>query len=104
MFLEIKDNVLPLMRDMYGNYVIQKFFEYGDQPKKTFLFERMKGKIPELSKQRYACRVVQKVSQQNLQQSKSSTNNSLGSEVHPVGATRGYSCRTRQTRLGDDVS
>ena len=30
-FRELEPNALPLMTDVFGNYVIQKFFEHGDQ-------------------------------------------------------------------------
>ncbi|KAK6065758.1 hypothetical protein SCUP234_12433 [Seiridium cupressi] len=60
-FQEIKTNALPLMKDVFGNYVIQKFFEHGSQIQKTILAREMNGKVAELSTQMYACRVVQKV-------------------------------------------
>ena len=49
------------MTDVFGNYVIQKFFEHGNQQQKKQLADKMKGHIPELSLQMYGCRVVQKV-------------------------------------------
>ena len=49
------------MKDVFGNYVIQKFFEHGNQIQKKVLAEKMKGKMISLSIQTYACRVVQKV-------------------------------------------
>ena len=49
------------MKDVFGNYVIQKFFEHGNQVHKKIFAGMMKGKIPELSLQMYGCRVVQKV-------------------------------------------
>jgi len=52
---------LQLMQDIFGNYVIQKFFEHGDQTQKRLLANRMKGHVFELSMQMYGCRVVQKV-------------------------------------------
>jgi mRNA-binding protein PUF3 len=60
-FLEIEPNILPLMRDVFGNYVIQKFYEHGNQAQKKILAEKMKGKVVWLSQDTYACRVVQKV-------------------------------------------
>lgn len=61
-FREIEPNAIQLMKDVFGNYVIQKFFEHGNQVQKKILAGMMKGKITELSTQMYACRVVQKVS------------------------------------------
>lgn len=52
---------MQLMKDVFGNYVIQKFFEHGNQVQKKILATMMKGKVAELSTQMYACRVVQKV-------------------------------------------
>lgn len=60
-FQEIFPNSLQLMTDVFGNYVIQKFMEHGDQMQKTLLLEQMKGHVLTLSLQTYGCRVVQKV-------------------------------------------
>src|ERR1700761_4539660 len=61
-FREIEPNAIQLMKDVFGNYVIQKFFEHGSQVQKKVLASVMKGKVVDLSLQMYACRVVQKVS------------------------------------------
>jgi mRNA-binding protein PUF3 len=60
-FREIEPNALQLMKDVFGNYVIQKFFEHGNQLQKKIIAGQMKGKVAELSTQVYSCRVVQKV-------------------------------------------
>lgn len=62
MFNEIRPNLLPLMKDVFGNYVVQKFFQFGDQIQKKYMVTRMKGQIPDLSTSVYGCRVVQTVS------------------------------------------
>lgn len=49
------------MQDEFGNYVIRKLFEHGNQVQKKELINKMKGKVVDLSMQVYACRVVQKV-------------------------------------------
>ncbi|KAI1312133.1 ARM repeat-containing protein [Xylaria venustula] len=59
-FNELKDNAIQLMKDVFGNYVIQKFFEHGALYQKSLLALQMKGNMMELSVQMYACRVVQK--------------------------------------------
>jgi mRNA-binding protein PUF3 len=59
-FAEIEPNAVQLMKDVFGNYVMQKLFEYGDQVQKKVLANAMKGKVVDLSMQPYACRVVQK--------------------------------------------
>ena len=60
-FQELQGDALPLMQDVFGNYVIQKFFEHGDQTQKKILAGKMKGHVLALANQMYACRVVQKV-------------------------------------------
>ncbi|KAI4596581.1 mRNA binding protein puf3 [Pestalotiopsis sp. 9143b] len=60
LFNEILPNALQLTKDVFGNYVIQKFFEHGSQVQKTALARVMQGSIPDLSINMYACRVVQK--------------------------------------------
>ena len=52
---------MQLMTDVFGNYVIQKFFEHGNQSQKKILANQMKTHILALSLQMYGCRVVQKV-------------------------------------------
>ena len=49
------------MMDVFGNYVIQKLFEHGNQAQKKALAQQMMGHILALSTQMYGCRVVQKV-------------------------------------------
>jgi mRNA-binding protein PUF3 len=61
-FKEILQDMMQLMQDVFGNYVIQKFFEHGDQNQKKMLATKMKGHVFNLSLQMYGCRVVQKVS------------------------------------------
>ena len=51
------------MTDIFGNYVIQKLFEHGNQSQKKVLANQMKGHMVALSTQMYGCRVVQKVGQ-----------------------------------------
>lgn len=60
-FEEILPNAMQLMQDVFGNYVIQKFFEHGDQTQKKVLGNRMEGSVITLSTSTYGCRVVQKV-------------------------------------------
>ncbi|KAG8901134.1 hypothetical protein FRB99_005550, partial [Tulasnella sp. 403] len=56
----VPDHALPLMTDVFGNYVIQKLFEYGTMVQKDILVGTMSGHILALSLQMYGCRVVQK--------------------------------------------
>lgn len=66
-FSELLSNALPLMQDVFGNYVIQKFFEHGDQTQKRILAGKMTGHVLALANQTYACRVVQKVGSKDKQ-------------------------------------
>jgi len=58
------DEVLPvianLMVDAYGNYVVQKFFDFGTDGQKEILANRLQGHVFLLSTHSYGCRVIQK--------------------------------------------
>jgi mRNA-binding protein PUF3 len=60
-FSEIGPSSLKLMTDVFGNYVIQKLFEFGSDEQKAALVSKMEGHVLNLSLQMYGCRVVQKV-------------------------------------------
>lgn len=61
---EVFENILPysidLMKDVFGNYVIQKFFEFGNENQIHLLCQNFKGHVLELTLQTYGCRVIQK--------------------------------------------
>jgi mRNA-binding protein PUF3 len=54
------------MKDVFGNYVVQKLFDHCNQIQKTLLAQAMKGWVVSLSVHPYACRVLQKVPKPNL--------------------------------------
>jgi hypothetical protein len=60
----IFDEILPaahsLMTDVFGNYVLQKLFEYGTPDQCEALALLLTGQSVQLSMQMYGCRVVQK--------------------------------------------
>ncbi|KAG8929614.1 mRNA binding protein puf3 [Tulasnella sp. 418] len=56
----LPDHALSLITDVFGNYVIQKLFEYGTAQQKEQLAATMTGHILSMSQQMYGCRVVQK--------------------------------------------
>ncbi|RYR13853.1 hypothetical protein Ahy_B04g070625 isoform H [Arachis hypogaea] len=60
-FKEVLPHASKLMTDVFGNYVIQKFFEYGSPEQRRELASRLGGQILPLSLQMYGCRVIQKV-------------------------------------------
>lgn len=59
-FPEILPQARTLMTDVFGNYVIQKFFEYGTETQTKQLATLLKGCVLQLSLQMYGCRVIQK--------------------------------------------
>lgn len=59
-FTELVPMMLSLMTDVFGNYVIQKFFEHGAREQRVSLAGFMAGHVLDLSLQMYGCRVVQK--------------------------------------------
>lgn len=48
------------MTDVFGNYVIQKFFEFGTNEQKATLAQKVRGHVLPLALQMYGCRVIQK--------------------------------------------
>lgn len=58
-FDEIMPNAYQLMTDVFGNYVIQKLFEHGNQRQKAALAKKMENHVLPLSMQMYGCRVSQ---------------------------------------------
>ncbi|XP_051954771.1 pumilio homolog 2-like isoform X7 [Xyrauchen texanus] len=59
-FGEILQAAYQLMTDVFGNYVIQKFFEFGSIDQKLALASRIRGHVLPLALQMYGCRVIQK--------------------------------------------
>ncbi|XP_009883618.1 PREDICTED: pumilio homolog 2 isoform X3 [Charadrius vociferus] len=59
-FNEIVQAAYQLMTDVFGNYVIQKFFEFGSLDQKLALATRIRGHVLPLALQMYGCRVIQK--------------------------------------------
>ncbi|QRV85794.1 Pumilio-family RNA binding repeat [Ceratobasidium sp. AG-Ba] len=56
----LPDGLFSLMTDVFGNYVIQKLFEFGSVEQRNVLVSVMEGRMLSLSLQMYGCRVVQK--------------------------------------------
>jgi len=59
-FDEIMPTAQSLMTDVFGNYVLQKLFEYGTADQCEALALLLKGQSVQLAMQMYGCRVVQK--------------------------------------------
>lgn len=55
------DTVLyTLMTDVFGNYVVQKMLEYGNETQKCVISSHLKDRVLILTTQMYGCRVIQK--------------------------------------------
>ena len=48
------------MKDVFGNFVVQMILEYGTQERIDQLFKCIYSQVPDLSFDKYGCRVVQK--------------------------------------------
>lgn len=59
-FDEVILHAHSLMTDVFGNYVIQKFFEHGTPEQKSLLALAIRGNVLTLALQMYGCRVIQK--------------------------------------------
>ncbi|KAJ7962662.1 putative Pumilio [Quillaja saponaria] len=60
LFEEVLPHASKLMTDVFGNYVIQKSFEYGSPKQRVKLADQLSGQMLPLSLQMYGCRVIQK--------------------------------------------
>ena len=56
-----KKDLLSIISDLFGNYVIQKFIEYGNEGVKQTIRDVIAGRIKTLSEHMYGCRVIQKI-------------------------------------------
>ncbi|CCM02367.1 uncharacterized protein FIBRA_04462 [Fibroporia radiculosa] len=77
----VPHNVLQLIQDVFGNYVIQKLFEHGTQVQKTILANAMESHVLPLSLQMYGCRVVQKAVEHVLPEQQSNFVKELDASV-----------------------
>ena len=59
-FSEMLASAALLMEDHFGNYVVQKFFEFGSHHQIQILCGLLRGNVVMLSLQTYGCRVMQK--------------------------------------------
>ncbi|KAJ0108682.1 hypothetical protein J7T55_015116 [Diaporthe amygdali] len=58
-FDEILVNANQMMTDVFGNYIVQKLFEYGTLVQKKLLAAKMQGNVVDLSMNIYGCRCIQ---------------------------------------------
>lgn len=59
-FDEIHKNLHVLMMHRFANFVVQKFFNIGNECQRGILYQHIKVHFVELSLNKYGCRVVQK--------------------------------------------
>ncbi|KAL9235774.1 hypothetical protein vseg_010510 [Gypsophila vaccaria] len=59
-FQDVVPHACKFLTDVFGNYVIQKFFEYGTPNQRRDLAKALASQILPLSLQMYGCRVIQK--------------------------------------------
>ncbi|CAD8139794.1 unnamed protein product [Paramecium octaurelia] len=60
-FCQVEKICVKAAKDMFGNYTVQKLFDVADYDQKFKLYSLLISHILELSKNQYACRVVQKM-------------------------------------------
>uniref|UniRef100_A0A251T5G4 Putative armadillo-like helical, Armadillo-type fold protein n=1 Tax=Helianthus annuus TaxID=4232 RepID=A0A251T5G4_HELAN len=65
-FNEIMPQAYSLMTDVFGKYVVQKFFEHGSATQIRELAEQLTGHVLTPSLQMYGCWIIQKRICQNL--------------------------------------
>ncbi|KII70897.1 Pumilio 2 [Thelohanellus kitauei] len=55
-----EQNLVMLVGDVFGNYVVQKFLDHGNEEHRRIIITKINGHILELATQMYGCRVIQK--------------------------------------------
>lgn len=88
-FEEILVNANQMMTDVFGNYIVQKLFEYGTLVQKKLLAAKMQGNVVDLSMNIYGCRCIQEVSRlRSIVLCRVMLTQHLGSKLH-TGRTAG---------------
>ncbi|GKD52453.1 pumilio homolog 2, partial [Tanacetum coccineum] len=85
-FEEIFPQALTLMTDVFGNYVIQKFFEHGMPPQRRELAGKLLGHVLTLSLSMYGCRAIEVVD--------------MDQKIKMVGELDGHSCVVFVIKMG----
>ena len=60
MLSELLNDTERLLREEYGNYVIQHILEHGSQEAKSQIVSIVKGRVGQLSRHKHASNVVEK--------------------------------------------
>jgi len=83
LFEAIMPHIAELMCDIFGNYVVQKFYDIGTDEQKRVLCGVLHGRVVEMSKNAYGCRVVQKALETTPRDSQLEMCAELSKEVLP---------------------
>lgn len=59
-FDELVPELSLMMNHKFGNYVVQKYFEFGSDEQKIVLVQQLQGNVLFLTGEVYGCRVIQK--------------------------------------------
>lgn len=59
-FQQLLPETYALCKDVFGNYVVQKFLDAGLPEQRNVLIQELLGNVLDLSLQMYGCRVIQK--------------------------------------------
>jgi len=60
-FIHLQRHFVTICQDIYGNYIAQKYLEFGSDKLRCSILETLRMSIPLLSLGKYGCRVVQKL-------------------------------------------
>merc|ERR1740121_1818945 len=82
-----------LTTDVFGNYVIQKFFEHGSPEQRRTMAEQLVGQVLKLSLHMYGCRVVQKALDSVP----------IGQQVLLIGELKGHVLKCIEDQHGNHV-
>ena len=62
-FKELRPYLRELSTHVFGNYIVQKFLEYGTSEQLGVIVQSFRGRWNKLSLDLYGCRVVQKAAE-----------------------------------------
>lgn len=98
-FQSILNRAYELMKNRFGNFLVQKLFELGTKDQIHQLAQCMKGKILELTCEPFGCHVVQKVLDHVDEDVKSDLVSELFYEI-PNTITHKHACHVWQKIFG----
>ncbi|ROT38538.1 ARM repeat-containing protein [Sodiomyces alkalinus F11] len=75
---ELEPNILPLIRDEFGNHVVQQVIQYVPNQHFGFIPRAVRSMVRQLSEERHACRVIQRL----LEYAKAEDKEAILAEIH----------------------